>query len=150
MPLVEYGVTEADALEICRQLDILAPTYTTGTRDGCFFCHNQGVDALRRLRRDYPELWAELMQLDETALTYEREGCTGMRFKMSGQSLHDYDQRFEAERAGLVLPSDSWDWSYIDEAEAERRRRRALIKQWAKRRGPSAASCLKGKKPGPR
>ena len=89
MPLVEAGITEPEAYKMCEELGCLAPTYQTGARDGCWFCHNQGVDQLRRLFRDYPELWARLLPLDDDSPT---------KFKPNGCTLRDYDARFKAER----------------------------------------------------
>lgn len=42
-PLVEAGWTEADCRCWCEDNDLLSPIYTTATRGGCWFCHNQGV-----------------------------------------------------------------------------------------------------------
>lgn len=55
-PLVEAGWTEADCRKWCEENDLLSPIYTTATRGGCWFCHNQGVDQLQLLvqgRRPY-------------------------------------------------------------------------------------------------
>ena len=48
-PLVEAGWTEADCRRWCEENDLLSPIYTTATRGGCWFCHNQGVDQLKCL-----------------------------------------------------------------------------------------------------
>ena len=52
----------------CQYKGILAPTYETGCRDGCWMCHNQGVNQLRQLRHDYPHLWALLLNGTRIAL----------------------------------------------------------------------------------
>mgnify|MGYP002508441833 CR=1 FL=1 len=52
-PLVEAGWTEAMCREWCEKNDLLSPIYTTATRGGCWFCHNQGVGQLRNLRKNY-------------------------------------------------------------------------------------------------
>lgn len=56
MPLVEIGWTEADCRKWCEERGLLSPIYTTATRGGCWFCHNQGIDQLRILRKEYPDL----------------------------------------------------------------------------------------------
>lgn len=61
-PLVEFGIDEGLCGLYCQYADMLSPTYETSCRDGCWFCHNQGVDQLRLLRRNYPDLWALLMK----------------------------------------------------------------------------------------
>lgn len=40
-PLVETGWTEAMCREWCEKNDLLSPIYTSVTRGGCWFCHNQ-------------------------------------------------------------------------------------------------------------
>lgn len=46
-PLVEAGWTQAMCRKWDEDNDLLSPTYTTATRGGCWFCHNQGVNQLR-------------------------------------------------------------------------------------------------------
>ena len=106
LPLVEIGWTEAMCREWCEQNDLLSPIYTTATRGGCWFCHNQGVDQLRLLRRDYPELWALLLKWDSDS---------PVTFKPDGHTVHDFDRRFQAEDNGIILPNDrTFRWSQID------------------------------------
>jgi 3'-phosphoadenosine 5'-phosphosulfate sulfotransferase (PAPS reductase)/FAD synthetase len=65
LPLAEYGITEAEAFEICKKYDLLSPAYSKGRRRlGCWFCHFQRVGELRRLRSEHPELWSKLLLLD--------------------------------------------------------------------------------------
>ena len=52
-PLVEFGIEEGLCGLYCQYKGILAPTYETSCRDGCWMCHNQGVNQLRQLRHDY-------------------------------------------------------------------------------------------------
>ena len=105
-PLVEIGWTEAMCREWCEQNDLLSPIYTTATRGGCWFCHNQGVDQLRLLRRDYSELWALLLKWDKDS---------PVTFKPDGHTVHDFDRRFQAEDNGIILPNDrKFRWSQID------------------------------------
>ena len=105
-PLVEAGWTEAMCREWCEKNDLLSPIYTTATRGGCWFCHNQGVDQLRLLRRYYPELWALLLNWDNDS---------PVTFKPDGHTVHDFDRRFQAEDDGIILPNDrKFRWSQID------------------------------------
>ena len=95
LPLVDYGITEAAAMEICRANDLLSPAYNGGReRLGCWFCHNQRVGELQRLRREHPELWDKLMELD---------AVSPVKFKPDYR-LSYYDARFWAETAQLKLP----------------------------------------------
>lgn len=53
LPLVECGITEAQAFDVCRSRGLLSPGYNGGReRLGCWFCHNQRVGELKRLYKD--------------------------------------------------------------------------------------------------
>ena len=91
----------------CEENDLLSPIYTTATRGGCWFCHNQGVQQLRLLRRNYPELWALMLKWDADS---------PVTFKSDGHTVHDFDRRFELEDMGLISPDDKiFRWSMLDE-----------------------------------
>ena len=105
LPLVEAGWTEAMCRAWCEENGLLSPIYTTATRGGCWFCHNQGVDQLRLLRRDYPEYWALLMKWDlDSPVT----------FKPDGHTVHDFDRRFALEDEGIVNPIHLFRWAMLD------------------------------------
>lgn len=105
LPLVEAGWTEVMCREWCEENGLLSPIYTTATRGGCWFCHNQGVDQLRLLRRDYPEYWALLMKWDlDSPVT----------FKPDGHTVHDFDRRFALEDEGIVNPIHPFRWAMLD------------------------------------
>lgn len=107
MPLVDIGWTEADCRKWCEENDLLSPTYTTATRGGCWFCHNQSVGQLRLLRRNYPNLWQHLLRLDKDSPT---------TFKSDGHTVHDYDARFQAEDDGYISETDKrFRWSDIEQ-----------------------------------
>lgn len=106
-PLVEAGWTEAMCREWCEKNDLLSPIYTTATRGGCWFCHNQGVNQLRLLRKNYPEYWALMLKWDKDS---------PVSFKADGYTVHDFDRRFQLEDDGLIAPDDKvFRWSMLDE-----------------------------------
>ena len=106
-PLVELGWTEADCRKWCEENDLLSPIYTTATRGGCWFCHNQGVGQLRLLRKNYPELWVLMLKWDKDS---------PVTFKADGHTVHDFDRRFAAEDEGLIYPDDKvFRWSMLDD-----------------------------------
>lgn len=106
LPLVELGWTEADCREWCRDNGLLSPIYTTATRGGCWFCHNQGIEQLRLLRHNYPDLWALMLKWDKDS---------PVTFKADGHTVHDYDCRFEMEDKGLVPSNRQFKWPMIDQ-----------------------------------
>lgn len=106
-PLVEAGWTEADCRKWCVKNDLLSPIYTTATRGGCWFCHNQRVGQLRLLRKNYPELWALMLKWDKDS---------PVTFKADGHSVHDFDRRFQLEEEGLIYPDDKvFRWSMLND-----------------------------------
>lgn len=105
LPLVDIGWDEAYCRQWCEENNLLSPIYTTATRGGCWFCHNQGVDQLRLLRKDYPNLWALLLKWDLDSPT---------TFKSDGHTVHDYDRRFLLEELGLVPNDRHFRWKMID------------------------------------
>lgn len=104
-PLVEFGIEEELCGLYCRYAGCLSPTYESSFRDGCWFCHNQGVDQLRLLRKNYPDLWALMLKWDLDSPT---------TFKADGHTVHDYDQRFRAEEEGFVPVGRNFRWSMLD------------------------------------
>lgn len=106
-PLVELGWAKADCRCWCEDSGLLSPTYETSARGGCWFCHNQGVQQLRLLRKNYPELWALMLKWDKDS---------SVTFKADGHTVHDFDRRFALEDAGLLSPDDKvFRWSMLDD-----------------------------------
>ena len=76
------------------------------TRGGCWFCHNQGVDQLRLLRRNYPEYWELLLKWDNDS---------PFTFKPDGHTVHDFDKRFRLEDEMCIDPNAPFRWKMLDE-----------------------------------
>lgn len=107
-PLVEVGWTEADCMKLCIENGLRSPIYDTANRGGCWFCHNQSVDQLRLLRRNYPELWALLLKW----------GCDSpVTFKADGHTIHDFDKRFQWEDDGFLPNGKKFRWSDIEQQQ---------------------------------
>ena len=105
-PLVEAGWTEEQCRRWCEKNGLLSPIYTTATRGGCWFCHNQSVNQLRLLRRNYPEYWALMLKWDkDSPLTFHSDGHT----------VRDFEQRFQMEDDGLLFLDDKvFRWNMLD------------------------------------
>ncbi len=143
-PLVEAGWDEAYCRKWCEENDMLSPIYTTATRGGCWFCHNQGVDQLRLLRRNYPELWALMLKWDADSpvtfkpakkkwiadpngteiqlFSFDVNGEVVERVEhgywknLPGCTVHDFDRRFQLEDDGLIAVDDKvFRWSMLEE-----------------------------------
>lgn len=107
-PLVEIGWTESDCRAWCEKNGLLSPIYTQATRGGCWFCHNQGVQQLRLLRKQYPDLWALLLKWDSDSL---------VTFHADGHTVHDFERRFQLEDEGFIEPNAPFRWSMLDAAQ---------------------------------
>ena len=105
-PLVEFGIEEDLCGLHCQYEGILAPSYETSCRDGCWMCHNQGIKQLRALRKDYPHLWARLLKWDTDS---------PVNFHPDGHTVHDFDRRFAMEDEGLIMPDEYFRWSMLDD-----------------------------------
>ena len=104
-PLVEAGWDEAYCRQWCEENDLLSPIYITATRGGCWFCHNQGVNQLRLLRKNYPDLWAIMLKWDSDS---------PFTFKPDGHSVHDFDRRFQLEDELLIDPREPFRWEMLE------------------------------------
>lgn len=71
---------------------------------GCWFCHNQGIDQLRILRKEYPDLWKLLMKWDRDS---------PVSFHADGHTVHDFDLRFQAEDLDLVPKDRKFRWKML-------------------------------------
>lgn len=106
-PLVEFGIEEGLCGLYCQYEGILSPSYKTSCRDGCWMCHNQGVNQLRQLRKSYPELWALLLKWDIDS---------PVNFHPDGHTVHDFDRRFQMEDERLIYQDDKvFRWSMLDD-----------------------------------
>lgn len=105
-PLVDFGIDEELCGLHCMYEGILSPTYETSYRNGCWFCHNQGVDQLRYMRKKHPEYWKLLLKWDADS---------PVTFKADGHTVHDYDRRFEQEDLGIVPKDRTFRWSMLDD-----------------------------------
>lgn len=94
----KYGVSEAEAFKLCEQYGLLSPSYSFSKRGGCWFCPNAKAGELRHLRDNHPELWNELLLLEE------RENLCGYIHNMlTKKSIHDWDEEFRLEENQIKL-----------------------------------------------
>ena len=104
-PLVEAGWDEPYCRKWCEENDLLSPIYTTAARGGCWFCHNQNVNQLRNLRKNYPEYWALMLKWDIDS---------PVSFHPDGHTVHDFDRRFQMEDDGFISANERWKWEYLE------------------------------------
>lgn len=94
-PLVDLGITEEMAKEICINNNLYSPLYNSKIhRDGCWFCNKSSLNELRDIYWNYPEYWKLLLELDNDS---------PYSFRANGETLHDLDKRFKDEYIQLNL-----------------------------------------------
>ena len=97
-PLVEWGITEAQALQICydRGFDF-GGLYEIYRRASCWCCPLQRIGELKKLRQHHPELWARLLDMDNRARAMFGPSPLG-QFKQNW-SVERLEERFTREDA---------------------------------------------------
>lgn len=63
--LEKYGMTCEDAKNLCQEYGLLSPLYETCKRQGCWFCPNRSIKQFAELKKEYPNLWGELVELSK-------------------------------------------------------------------------------------
>lgn len=102
-PLVEWGWTEADALQYCYSKGFdWEGLYEHFKRVSCWCCPLQSLEDLRRLRKYFPDLWEELKDMDRR---------TWRNFR-ADYSVDELEIRFtfEEERIAQGLPINNRDF----------------------------------------
>lgn len=72
--LFELRVRELDAMDICREFDLVSPKYDDGAfRGGCWFCVKQSLADIYQLWRDYPAYFEKLLEMEkDSRCTFNR------------------------------------------------------------------------------
>jgi len=95
-PLVEWRITEKQALKICHNYGFdWDGLYDVFDRVSCFCCPLQRLNSLRLLRRYYPTQWNQMLEWETMIPT----GDKGFMDK----SVHTFDRRFACEDRQMKL-----------------------------------------------
>ena len=70
--LSKYNMTEADALKLCADHDLLSPIYEHCRRNGCWFCPNASDAELRHMITHHPELFDRLIEWEHEDNVFHR------------------------------------------------------------------------------
>lgn len=101
-PLVDWNVTEADALQICYEHGFdFGGLYKIYRRASCWCCPFQRIGELRKLRRHHPKLWEKLRGMDRRALA--QFGNTSQGKFRSDWSVEELERRFCQEEMQLSM-----------------------------------------------
>ncbi len=102
-PLVEWNITEAEALQICYRHGFdWGGLYEIYHRCSCWCCPFQRIGELRKLRKNHPELWQRLQGMDARAREQFGPGPLG-QFK-TDWSVERLEARFAAEDMQICIP----------------------------------------------
>ena len=95
-PLVDQGITEAEALRICydRGFD-WGGLYQIYNRCSCWCCPLQRIGALKKLRTHHPEVWAQLREMDRRAI--EQFGHNALGQFTKNWTVEQLERRFANE-----------------------------------------------------
>ena len=74
--LYDLKITEKEAMEICKEHDLLSPIYESSFRGGCWFCPKQRLSQLKHLYKTYPDLWDELKRIEKDSHNTFKIGYT--------------------------------------------------------------------------
>lgn len=93
LPLVEWGMSEKECLDYCYSLGYdWGGLYKLFNRVSCWCCPLQPLEELRKLKKHFPELWSELLEMDRK---------TWRQFKDT-YSVAELDKRFDFEDQRLA------------------------------------------------
>lgn len=96
-PLIEWGITEERALEICRSYGFTwHGLYDVFPRSSCYCCPLQPLSSLRLLMCYYPYLWEEMLRK-------EKNLPEDKRVFVRQHSAHDLEIRFRIEQQGSLF-----------------------------------------------
>ena len=74
--LADLNITEAQAMEICKQHNLLSPKYTNSFRGGCWFCPKQSMSDLYSLWQDYPSYFNKLQEMEKDSFNTFKPNLT--------------------------------------------------------------------------
>lgn len=101
-PLVEWGITEAEALQICYNHGFdWGGLYHIHQRCSCWCCPLQRIGELKILRGHHPELWARLFDMDRQAIAQFGASPQG-HFKQNW-TVEQLERRFANEEGQISV-----------------------------------------------
>ena len=74
--LADLDIDELQAMEICKEDNLLSPKYEKSFRGGCWFCPKQSMPDLWNLWHDYPELFNTLEEMEKDSFNTFKPNLT--------------------------------------------------------------------------
>lgn len=88
--LEKYKYTEKMAKELCKNYDLLSPTYNYTKRNGCWFCPNAKIEEHLEIRKVYPHVWNEFVSLEKL------DNIAQPKWNVFGDTLENRDMKLSA------------------------------------------------------
>lgn len=63
--LADLDIDEIQAMDICRENNLLSPKYENSFRGGCWFCNRQSMSDLYELWKNYPNYFEMLVEMEK-------------------------------------------------------------------------------------
>lgn len=93
-PLVDWNITEAEALEYCYSKGFRwNGLYEKFARVSCYCCPLQRIGELETIYREFPELWADMRKMDAKSWRKFRNDYT----------LAELERKFDLKQQQLVI-----------------------------------------------
>lgn len=93
--LCKYGYSEKDAMNKCKEYNLVSPLYSMGYRGGCWFCFNANLDRYIHIRKNYPMLWESIRDLyHETKTIYFKYNKTLQQVEKE-MDAHELNQKIQ-------------------------------------------------------
>lgn len=92
--LADLGITEDEAMQICKDNNLLSPKYEKSFRGGCWFCPKQSMPDLYNLWKEYPDLFERLVEMEKDSFN---------TFKPNNP-LKDIKKKFENGKVYRIKP----------------------------------------------
>lgn len=90
--LEKYGLTEIDAMNLCKKYDMVSPQYKLNNgkqnRDGCWFCPHAKLCEHEAIMKSHPQAWEQYVSLENIPnLAYPKWN------PYTGETLHERDEK---------------------------------------------------------
>lgn len=86
--LEKYGYTEHNAMDKCKEYNLVSPLYSMGYRGGCWFCFNANIERFIYIRKEYPDYWQQLREL------YYKTKSTTFKYN---KTLEEIEKKMDAK-----------------------------------------------------
>lgn len=94
----KYGYTEKMAPGLCKEYDLLSPSYELTKRNGCWFCPNAKLCEHREIRNQMPEVWNQFVALEN------EENVANPKWNIyTKETLHEREEKFIWEDRQMTI-----------------------------------------------